>query len=293
MSRTLRRWIHHTLVARYPLDVEVRGAREGGVYPLDWRLHAPRLPDPRAIPMGRGPNGEYLNPVAVGLYALARHAELARGAHTARVAFLVPAETLLRSQDAEGGWRYPVPVPRYGVGPGWYSGMAQGIAISVFLRAWAISGDQAYLDAVDGARTLMLRRTSDGGCALVDGSGRPFIEECPSQPPSMILNGAIFALIGWLELDAEAARHACDRLAELLPAFGNGHWSRYDLRYGASASYAYHRLHISQLQVLSRLTGDERHVAMAARWERQARRIDLRARAAAEKAAFAIRHARR
>lgn len=293
MTGTIGRWVRHTLRARYPLSLDGRGAREGGAYPLDWRPHAPRLADPRTVPMGRGPSGQYLNPVVVGLYALARHAELAHGDEGARIAFLAQAEALRRTQDADGGWRYPVPVPRYGVGPGWYSGMAQGIAISVFLRAWALVEDPGFIDAIDGARLLMLRPITEGGCALIDGTGRPFIEECPSQPPSMILNGSNFALIGWLELDPEAARPASDRLAELLPAFDNGHWSRYDLRYGASASYAYHRLHVSQLRVLNRLTADDRHSAMAARWERQAGRIDQRVRAAAEKAAFALRHARR
>ncbi|MCK9902869.1 D-glucuronyl C5-epimerase family protein [Frankia sp. Cpl3] len=43
---------------------------------------------------------------------------------------VVSGNPLADTQDAVGGWQYPVAVPRYGVQPGWHSAMAQGLALS-------------------------------------------------------------------------------------------------------------------------------------------------------------------
>jgi hypothetical protein len=282
--------VRHTLVGRYPLDLTNRAAAAGGPYPLDWRGHVSRHPDPNHVPMARAASGHYLNPVSVALYALACHSDdVHEGRRGSAEAFLAQARVLLETQDDLGGWRYPIAVSRYGVAPGWYSGMAQGLAVSVFLRAHAATGQGEFHAAAKRAHALMLRPVVDGGCAVLDGTGRPFIEECPSDPPSRILNGAAFALIGWAELDPPGAVPAINLLAELLPEYDNGFWSTYDLRYRVAASYAYHKLHVSQLAVLAHLSGDGRFLERARRWQRRARHAPSRLRAAAEKAGFAIR----
>jgi hypothetical protein len=207
--------------------------------------------------------------------------------------FIVQAAHLIDTQDENGGWRYPVPVPRYGVPAGWYSGMAQGLAASVFVRAAQLTGDRAYERAAERAADLMFRSTGEGGTGIYDAQGRAFIEECPSDPPSLILNGAIFGLVGALELAGttdQRTRAAVERLRTDLPAYDNGYWSVYDLRFGVSASYAYHALHVSQLRALAWLTGGMEFGDVAAIWERRARDPRCRGRAAIEKAAFAIRH---
>lgn len=298
VSRPLRRMragLRHTLSGRYPTDLSDIPAHHGGAYPLDWTTHAPRHADPRHVPSGRTPDGaRYDHPVVVSLYAIARHTEQVRGAgDDAVAAFMAQAAHLIETQDENGGWRYPVPVRRYGVAPGWYSGMAQGLAVSVFMRASHLAGDVAFRHAAERAAELMFRATEDGGCAIYDSEGRPFIEECPSDPPSLILNGAMFALVGALELEGPGSprtRGAIERLRVLLPSYDNGYWSVYDLRFAVSASYAYHALHVSQLRALAWLTGDPTFGDVAAEWERRARDPRRRARAAIEKALFAIRH---
>lgn len=286
-------WVLHTLRAAYPVTRPHRPGAEGGIYPLDWRALAPRQPDPDHVPEATASGVRYVNPVTVALYGLARHAEFVRDADpVARHAFLAQAQALVRYQDEQGGWSYPIPVRRYAVEAGWYSGMAQGLAISLFLRAAALTQNTGFIDAAAAAHRLMTRSTTDGGCALLDRTGRPFIEECPSRPPSMILNGALFALIGWIELDAGSATGAVERMIELLPGYDNGHWSRYDLRYGASASFAYHVLHISLLEAMAHLTGKPEPRSVAQRWARYARNPLSRAQAAVEKAAFAVGHVR-
>jgi hypothetical protein len=261
----------------------------GGCYPLDLRPAFGSLrPDGTGVVAVPGPDGRlYHNPVSVSLYALARHTD------EARAGFLTQAEYLRASQDGDGGWRYPMPVRRYQVPPGWYSAMAQGLAISVLLRSYDICGERSYLDAAGAAAGLMLRPVADGGCAHYDKAGRPFLEECPGDPPSHILNGALFALIGLAEYEARVSGTACaavaGRLAGQLGGYDLGYWSRYDLRFDAPASLAYHCLHISLLEAAGRLLGQDAFRQAAAGWRGYLRRPGCRVRAAGRKAWFVLR----
>ncbi|TDU03433.1 D-glucuronyl C5-epimerase-like protein [Streptomyces sp. 846.5] len=243
----------------------------------------------------------YHNPVSMSLYALARHTEArstgwyphAPTDHPPDVqALLNQADWLRATQDGNGGWRYPVPVPRYGVTPGWYSAMAQGLAASVMLRGYAATGQHSYLDACQGATELMLRPLEAGGCSHYDEHGRPFPEECPSDPASHILNGAVFALFGLHELSrqlgGDRAAPAADRIRESLTAFDLGYWTRYDLRHHAPASLAYHCLHVSLLTATGRLLADPRWLTAAAGWEHYTHGPVRRLRAAAAKSRFVL-----
>jgi heparosan-N-sulfate-glucuronate 5-epimerase len=273
-----------------------------GLYPLDTRIISGQFRrDPDGVVVIAGPDGsDYHNPVSVSLYALGRHTEVglapgdteagsAADRAGARLAgFLAQARYLRLSQDRDGGWRYPVPAPRYRIGPGWYSAMAQGLATSVLLRAYDITSEQSYLDAAAGAVALLLKPLQEGGCAHYDRWGRPFLEECPTDPPCHILNGAVFALIGLCEREARSGGNAhmaaARRLAADLSQFDIGYWSRYDLRFAAPATMAYHSLHISLLNVAARLSGDQVFTTAALRWRSYLGRPACRLRAAAAKA---------
>jgi len=284
-------------VRHYPVEAASIPPDGSGRYPLDLRaiFASPRF-DSDGVIVTAGPGGRaYRNPVSAGLYALGRHtagrAERGgRDADTGR--FLAQARGLLLSQDSDGGWRYPVPVPRYRVAPGWYSAMAQGLAISVLLRAHDLTGERSYAGAASRAAALLLRPLAEGGCADYDQWGRPFLEECPSDPPCHILNGALFALIGLRELEARTGgdRHgaAAARLAAQLGQFDLGYWSRYDLRFTAPATQAYHSLHVSLLDAAGRLLAEPRFSSAALRWRRYLRNPGNRFRAAAGKARFVL-----
>jgi hypothetical protein len=56
------------------------------------------------------------------------------------------------------------------------------------------------------------------------------------------------------------------------------------------ASPFYHQLHIVQLRVMFRLTGDARFAAVAERWQNYARRRSNRTRALVEKSIFKLLH---
>jgi heparosan-N-sulfate-glucuronate 5-epimerase len=268
-----------------------------GLYPLDVRtISSSYHLDPDGIVIIVGPDGRgYYNPVSASFYALGQHTDTY---HTAvngdmnYAGFLVHARHLRLNQDSNGGWRYPISVARYDVGPGWYSAMAQGLAISVMLRAYDLTGEQSYFDAAGLASSLLLSPLSEGGCSDYDESGYPFLEECPSDPPSHVLNGALFALIGLCELEARTGgdnhKAVTKRLSAQLTEFDLGYWSRYDLRHAAPATQAYHSLHISLLQVAGDLLSEPFFHSTAIRWRSYVSRPGCRLRAAANKAWFVL-----
>ncbi|WP_042386499.1 D-glucuronyl C5-epimerase family protein [Streptacidiphilus melanogenes] len=304
----LRKGLQDLRRPSFPVDTPAlsrpQAAGPPGRYPLDLRpMTAATALDGDGLVVTRAPNGEtYRNPVSMSLYALGRHTDALspKGHNSAAVerpagllALVDQARWLRAAQDGNGGWRYPVPVPRYAVPPGWYSAMAQGLAVSVMLRGYALTQERSFLDACQGAKELMLRPLSEGGCSHYDQQGRPFLEECPSDPASHILNGAVFALFGLLELGRqlgapEETGRSAERIRDSLPGFDLGYWTRYDLRHRAPASLAYHTLHVSLLTAAGRVLDDQRWLATAATWDAYTRGPARRLRAAVGKGWFVL-----
>jgi D-glucuronyl C5-epimerase C-terminus len=296
MLALLIRGVRNLRMHTYPVEDDLR-PDGGGLYPLDLNLVGRQFrPGPDGVVMVPGPDGrEFYNPVSASLFALARHTRAYRdraSQHENVAAFLSQADHLRARQDTADGWRYPVAVARYGLVPGWYSAMAQGLAISVMLRSFDLTGQPSYLDSAHAANTLMLRPITSGGCSDYDEGGRPFLEECPCVPCCHILNGALCALIGLHELEMRTGEiihtKVTQRLVGQLGKYDLGYWSRYDLRFAAPATLAYHSLHVSLLEVAARLFGNHVFSDTAARWKAYARHPGYRLRAAAGKARFVL-----
>lgn len=196
-------------------------------------------------------------------------------------------------------WTYP---HTYSVRPPWVSGMAQGQAASLLVRLYLETGSERYAVAARRAlRPLELPSTADG--ARRDLGGGPFLEETPSDPPSFILNGAMFSLWGCLDVgiglgDGNALRlfeDGASTLAANLYRWDTGWWSRYDLHPHPVINLAnpfYHRLHIDQLRAMHLVTGEPRFDATAERFERYAASRTKRVRAYAGKVRFRVRSPR-
>ena len=103
------------------------------------------------------------------------------------------------------------------------------------------------------------------------------LEEAPSDPPSHVLNGWISAAWGLWDLhlglgDTSAHGMFNDTIAclrTMLPAYDTGWWTLYALyphRMRDLAKPIYHRFHISQVEVLYRLTGYADLDETARRW---------------------------
>jgi heparosan-N-sulfate-glucuronate 5-epimerase len=183
----------------------------------------------------------------------------------------------------------------------WYSGLAQGQGVSLLLRAHANGGDGKYRQAAARAFVPLARPIADGGVLCEDSEKNLWIEEYLVDPPTHILNGFMWALWGVFDYGlvcAEpSAKSIFDRgvvtLLHNLDRFDTGYWSLYEqsgTRLKMLASPFYHRLHIVQLHVMSKLTGDMRFASVAGRWEEYSHRKSNRARALTRKSIFKLLH---
>jgi hypothetical protein len=181
----------------------------------------------------------------------------------------------------------------------WYSALAQGQGISVLVRAHKESRDERYLDAARQAFVSSHRPIDQGGVAFTDESGDLWFEEYIVNPPTHILNGFIWALWGvydyFLATRDPSAQELFERgvrtLLHNLERYDLGFWSLYEqsgTRLPMVASHFYHRLHIVQLRVMHRLTGEAVFAQVANRWESYTSSRAKRTRALYYKAAFKL-----
>ncbi|GAA3711976.1 hypothetical protein GCM10022399_30980 [Terrabacter ginsenosidimutans] len=241
-----------TRPAHYPL-IASDGQRH---FPLDWRELARPSGADGGVHVGTG-SIQYLHPVATcfNLIARAQSARLSQ-TETQFEAIQAGLHALLQAQGADGSFRYPVPVPRYGLQPGWSSALAQGLFVAAVSetvdRLNASDRGRAY-DAVGAAVDHMMTPVDKGGCTVTDELGI-FLEECPKDKPPYILNGAALAVIG-LSCSSDAshrmiADEAAESLARRMGAWDLGYWSRYDLQDPSPSSPDYHALHVSVIRAL-------------------------------------------
>jgi heparosan-N-sulfate-glucuronate 5-epimerase len=181
----------------------------------------------------------------------------------------------------------------------WYSALAQGQGISLLVRAHHETGATAYLEAAERAFASFTRSTREGGVTFTDTDGDPWFEEYIVKPPTHILNGFIWAAWGVYDYFlATQSRTARDLFAQAvvtlrvnLHRYDLGFWSLYEQSstlLPMVASPFYHRLHVVQLRVMYRLTGDEVFIRYANKWEAYARSRAKRTRALCYKSAFKL-----
>lgn len=270
--------------------------------------------DDAGIPMldYHGTIGLQYNPIAIAQWGLANYNRFCEtGEATRRQKTLAAADWLAANleQNPHGLWVWNHHFDwdyRDTLRAPWYSGLAQGQGVSLLLRAYAQCGDARYQDAGEKAFVGLTRPIDQGGVLFEDDRQEDdrqnlWIEEYLVNPPTHILNGFIWALWGvfdfWLARADVSAKKLFDRGVETLlnnlARFDTGYWSLYEqsgTRLKMLASPFYHRLHIVQLRVMSRLTGDVRFAAVAERWEGYARRRANRTRALVEKSVFKLLH---
>jgi hypothetical protein len=221
------------------------------------------------------------SPVQVSQWGLAQYQNwLETGAPSARAAVLAMSDWLVTNQLPDGRWLYRFP---FGTQPDpWWSGMAEGEAMSLLLRAYQVTGRRAYLAAAASALTTMTRTAVAGGVVdTVEGS--LWIEEYMAPYSEHTLNGMLFAIEGVREYalvtgDPTARRIAAEALrtvATWLPRFDAGTWSYYNLSPtsahgktvpGEVASFHYHLIQLGELRHFYLLTGDSAFLTYIQRW---------------------------
>ncbi|ADB53706.1 D-glucuronyl C5-epimerase family protein [Conexibacter woesei] len=244
---------------------------------------------------------EFESPMMVAQGALGFWERHLDGEPEAGARFTAMADWLVRyGEERDGGivWRHDFPTEKYGLAAGWISGMTQGEAISVLLRAHLLTGDELYRRAARQAFAPFTVDVRDGG-VVRELDGALVIEEYPTETPTAVLNGWIFGLLGLHELrlalpddEAVAAVFARSRdgLLTLLPRYDAGWWSRYSLRDHGRPDLAkpfYQRLAVVLLDALDRVDPDPRLGQTARRWEAQITPAAM-ARIAADKVTFRV-----
>jgi len=146
----------------------------------------------------------------------------------------------------------------------------------------------------------VLRKPVRAGGARAALGGGPFFEEYPTEPPSFVLNGGIFALWGCYDVglgldDTPAAEDftaGVDTLAGNIERWDTGYWSLYDLFPHPGlpnvASSAYHSLHIMQLRAMQIIAPRPELRDTVARFEGYEESRGNATRAFAEKALFRV-----
>jgi hypothetical protein len=181
----------------------------------------------------------------------------------------------------------------------WYSALAQGQGISLLVRAYRKTGASAYLEAAERVFKSFLKSTHEGGVAFRDDRGNLWFEEYIVSPPTHILNGFIWAAWGiydyFLATQSQPARDLFEQAVTTLRAnldrYDLGFWSLYEESNTVLpmvASPFYHRLHVVQLRVMHRMTGDEVFARYADKWETYTRSRAKRTRALCYKSAFKL-----
>lgn len=162
----------------------------------------------------------------------------------------------------------------------WYSGLAQGQGLSVLCRAYHITGDKQYLDSIEKVYESFLIDIKKGGITFKDKQGNIWIEEyIMKNEPTHILNGFIWGLWGiydyWLLTKDEDVRELFHRYVKTIDnninEYDIGYWSLYEianLPINMRASTFYHKLHIVQLKILSKMTNNAIFDKTAIKWSK-------------------------
>jgi heparosan-N-sulfate-glucuronate 5-epimerase len=230
---------------------------------------------PENVPQVRYAWGVEDNPVMVAHWALQLWSRTPRETR----ATIIAADWLAARQAPGGGWRYrfaftaaglPMRVP-------WISSMAQGMGISVLVRAYDVTHHARYLSVARKALLPFLRPAGHGGVTS-RWDDRPWYEEYPGLESQHVLNGYQFALLGLRDFgrSSSRARRLWRAGIESLAA----HISVFDLPEARTQYYAalgggrypvdpgYRHAHAILTSTLGRLSGNRALKRWGARWSR-------------------------
>ena len=263
--------------------------------------------DDKGIPVldYHGKIGRQYNPIAIAQWGLGNYNQFRRSKSTDRQKkFLLASDWLCEhlEKNASGvfvwnhhfDWEYRTPLRAP-----WHSALAQGQGISLLVRTFRETNNSAYMHAAEQAFASFQKGTNAGGITFTDQNGNLWFEEYIVSPPTHILNGFIWANWGIYDfylatrnsLAQELFNSAVRTLRENLKNYDLGFWSLYEQSgtfLPMVASPFYHHLHIVQLRVMYKLTGEPVFAAYADRWENYMHSRANRTRALCYKSVFKL-----
>jgi hypothetical protein len=160
--------------------------------------------------------------------------------------------------------------PPEGLEAPWFNAMSQGLALSFFVRLHRVTGDETHLETAEklfGSYRRLGRKNGGGErpwVAYVADGGYLWLEHYPSSRPDHVLNAHLHSLLGlyeyWQHTRSPVARQllegALTTTRDLAGKFRReGKISLYGL-HSRTNHLKYHEVHIWQLRLLGRMTGD-------------------------------------
>lgn len=160
----------------------------------------------------------------------------------------------------------------------WYDAMVQGLALSFFVRLHDATGDGVHIDAARRVfrSFLALGPGHHRWVARVDDDDHLWLEHAPHSRLTRVLNAHLHSLFGlyeyWDATGSARARRllegAITTIEDELHRFRRpGSASRYSLSSGA-AKDKYHHIHVWQLRLLAKISGEPYFQRMADRFAR-------------------------
>lgn len=155
----------------------------------------------------------------------------------------------------------------------WISAMAQGLAISLLIRASSINNDEECLKIANKAIKVFEVDIKDGGVRHTE-NGYILYEEYPAYPLAHVLDGFIFALLGLYDLWRATGENHIKELfdngikgLEYKLEFWNyrNKWSWYG-SHGYLCPAQYNKLNASLLTALYHITGISEFDKIAKKW---------------------------
>jgi hypothetical protein len=171
--------------------------------------------------------------------------------------------------------------PPEGLKAPWFNAMSQGLALSFFVRLHRLTRDDVHLRAAEMVFDSFARLGPGRWDAVRPGQGRAWVayvddrddlwlEHYPKKDPDHVLNAHLHAVIGlyeyWQHTRSREARQllegALTTMRERAAQYRRkGRVSVYGLR-SRTNHYRYHVVHVWQLRLLGRMTGDPYFTAL-------------------------------
>ena len=154
----------------------------------------------------------------------------------------------------------------------WFSAMAQGQALSAFVRLHELTGSQEWLDFAGALHESLVNPTHEGAepwVSRVDSSGHLWFEEFPRESDSdRAFNGHTFAVYGLYDFwrvtnsSADAVKGGVTSVLDYFDTHlrNPGYISHYCITHHVQ-SVSYHNIHVNQLYKLSQITGSAKLAA--------------------------------
>lgn len=214
-----------------------------------------------------------------------------------RHVFLVHAHWLIEHEvrigsDA-GGWPVIATHPDSHIHAPWLSALTQGCGISVLVRAFMLTHEHTFFEAIQRVVHTFEMDILDGGVTAPVGKEGIFFEEIAVYPASHSLKGFLFGVLGLydyvnlcVEIDAstqemkssDAIKHLLDRslatLHKYLQEFDTEFWTCSDLLYRPLSSRSELTLQATLLDALATYSKCEQCSTQATRWRTYQQRPD-------------------